>query len=170
MKNFFYSAKKIIRVALLIFVVISVGYLIAKESSSPLKNSSQKTENTPAPATSTRAAADHVTAYYFHGNFRCTSCKKIEAYSEAAIKEGFNKELSDGKLDFQIINVEQPENRHFIKDYSLVSKALVLVLKEKEMPIRSKNLDLVWQLLGSRDNFIRYVQSETRSFLNEVKK
>ena len=36
---------------------------------------------------------DYVCAYYFHGDFRCSNCYKIEKYSKEAIDKYFAKEL-----------------------------------------------------------------------------
>jgi hypothetical protein len=159
----------VVRLLLLLFVIGSVGYLFAKEYV-------WKDGGAPVPAAAPSAAApapanpDRLVAYYFHGNARCASCMKIEAYSRAAIEEGFPAELKDGRLSFEVVNIEEPENRHFIRDYALVTKSLVLVLKDRGREVRFKNLNLVWQLLGSRDEFKAYVQREVRGFLAEVKR
>lgn len=166
------AAKTIVRLVLLTFVVASVSYLIAKKDI--WNDEMTKTPSTSSPSVAASetspALPDHVVAYYFHGNFRCASCKKIEEYSHDAIQMGFAKELKDGKLKFEVINVEEKPNRHFIRDYSLVTKSLVLALKDGEREVRFKNLDLVWQLLGSHDEFVAYVQNEVRGFLGEVKR
>ena len=41
----------------------------------------------------------HVIAYYLHGNFRCITCRTIEAYAEEAITKGFADELASGRLE-----------------------------------------------------------------------
>ena len=35
-----------------------------------------------------------IVAYYFHGNKRCSTCRKLEAYSRKAIEGGFADELA----------------------------------------------------------------------------
>ena len=165
------TVKTAVRFVLLAFVVASAGYLIARENI--WSGGEQQTPSTPPLSAidyTTPAVPDHVVAYYFHGNFRCASCKKIEEYSHDAIQVGFAKELKDGTLKFEVINVEESPNRHFINDYALATKSLVLVLKDGDRQVRFKNLDLVWQLLGSRDEFVAYVQNEVRGFLGEVKR
>lgn len=162
------TVKMFLRITLLLIVVTSVSYLVAKEYVWDREEAA-----TTQVASTTEAAPltpDRVVAYYFHSNFRCVSCKKIEEYSRAAIEEGFAKELNDGKLQFEVVNVEEPLNRHFIRDYSLVTKSLVLVLKDGDKQVKYKNLDLVWQLLNSRDDFIAYVQNEVRGFSGEVRR
>ena len=107
-----------------------------------------------------------VIAYYFHTNTRCSTCMKIEAYSKEAIMNGFPEELKNGTLEMRIVNYEQPENRHFINDYKLVSKSLILVKIVNGKPVEWKNLKLVWQLTGRKDAFINYVRKEVKSYLS----
>jgi hypothetical protein len=74
-----------------------------------------------------RQDSHKVIVYYFHTNTRCSTCRKIEEYSQTAINLGFPDELENGSLELRIVNYERPENRHFIKDYKLVTKSLILV-------------------------------------------
>ncbi len=106
-----------------------------------------------------------VVAYYFHTNTRCSTCVKIEQYSHEAIEQGFPYELKNGTLDLRVVNYEQPENRHFIQDYKLVSKSLVLVNIVNGKQTRWTNLKMVWQLTGHKDAFLNYVRKEVRGYL-----
>lgn len=107
-----------------------------------------------------------VIAYYFHTNTRCSKCIKIEEYSHEAIEKGFPDELKNGTLELRVINYEQPENRHFIQDYKLVSKSLILVNFVKGKQAKWTNLKLVWQLTGHKDAFLNYVRKEVREYLS----
>lgn len=113
----------------------------------------------------TTALPHHVTAYYFHTTYRCTSCRKIEAYSLEAIEKGFPQELKDGRLVWRVVNVEEQGNEHFVKDYQLYTKSLVLVEENDSTQVRWENLAKVWELLGDKDGFVRYVQDNTRAYL-----
>lgn len=108
-----------------------------------------------------------VVAYYFHGQFRCSTCRKLEALSKEAISSGFAKELGSGRLAFRVVNVETPDTEHFVRDFQLVTKSLVLVEYRDGNVVRWKNLPKIWQLVRDREAFIRYVQEETRAFLGE---
>jgi len=44
------------------------------------------------------SAGDAVTAYYFHGTFRCPTCHKLEKYAKEAIENNFKNDLTSGKL------------------------------------------------------------------------
>lgn len=109
-----------------------------------------------------------VIAYYFHGNFRCTTCRTIEQYSRDAIHSYFKRELESEKLEFRPVNIEEPENRHLVREYQLVSKSLVLSLVTDGKELRWKNLADVWTLVSNKDKFFQYVKDEVESFLKET--
>ena len=122
---------------------------------------SVSTEQAAAPKTS----AHRVIAYYFHTNTRCSTCIKIEAYSHEAIEQGFPEELKNGTLEMRVVNYEQPENRHFMQDYMLVSKSLILVNMVNGKQTAWTNLKVVWHLTERKDAFLNYVRREVRGYL-----
>jgi len=109
--------------------------------------------------------ADGVVAIYFHGNVRCATCKKIESYADEAVQSGFAEALEDGALAWRVINVDDTENKHFIQDFQLVTRSVVLAEYREGKVVRWENLDKVWQLVRSKDQFVDYIQNETREFL-----
>jgi hypothetical protein len=123
------------------------------------------------PATSTNAEAQapgtEIVAYYFHGNLRCKTCKALEAFSEEAISEGFADQLSDRSLVSRVVNTDEPENKHFVTDFELVTKALVLVEYRDGEVTRFEDLKLIWQLVRDKDGFLKYVRDATREFIGE---
>lgn len=66
-----------------------------------------------------------------------------------------------------MVNTDEPENKHFIEDFQLVTKSVVLAEYHDGKIVRSKNLDKVWQLVRNKDDFIEYVQNEAGAFLGE---
>ena len=110
-----------------------------------------------------------VIAYYFHGDFRCVTCRNLEGYAREAIESNFKTELNAGAIIFKAVNVQKKENEHFINDYQLYSKALVLLLQKEGKEIRYKNLDKIWQLVGNKKKYLNYVKREMASFIKEKK-
>lgn len=108
-----------------------------------------------------------IIAYYFHTTYRCASCRAIKAYSRDAIESAFADELKDGRILWKVVNVEARGNEHFVKDYGLYTKSLVLVNEVRGKPAEWKNLEQVWQLLQEKPKFLRYVQDETRAYLTD---
>ena len=110
----------------------------------------------------------HVVAYYFHGNFRCFNCYRIEQYSKEAIEQYFKDELDSGKLVFKIINIEEKGNEQFIKDYQLYTKSLIISLVKNGKEVKFDNLTKVWEFLGNKQRFYDYVRDEIAAFLKEL--
>jgi len=114
-------------------------------------------------------AASKVIAYYFHGDFRCSNCYKIEKYSKEAVDKYFFKELASGELEYKVINLDERGNEHFAVDYKLYTKSLVISKITGGRESEYKNLEKVWNYLGDKEAFYNYVKEETVKFLKENK-
>ncbi|MDP2755714.1 MAG: nitrophenyl compound nitroreductase subunit ArsF family protein [Nitrospirota bacterium] len=137
--------------------------------SRPLKEPATKQkEEAPSPHTAVKSQNSKLIAYYFHGTFRCTTCRTIEQYSHDAIQMYFAKELGNGRLEFRPVNIEEPENKHFIQDYQLVTRSLVLSLMSDGKETKWNNLADVWKLVRDKDKFFQYVKDEVEKFLKET--
>ena len=47
-----------------------------------------------------------VVVYYFHGNYRCSSCTRIEQLTLTAVGEAFETDIKNGVLEIKVKNVE----------------------------------------------------------------
>jgi hypothetical protein len=139
-----------------VFVVASVVYVVADSFHTRVKGADEK-----------GGAARRVIVYYFHGEYRCPTCRAIEQYAHEALKTGFPEALQSGALEWRAVNVEDPEHQHFIDDYQLSTKSLILAEMDGENQVRWKNLDQIWVLVSNKSAFISYVQEETRAYLEE---
>jgi hypothetical protein len=117
----------------------------------------------------TRSAtpSHYFTATYFHGSFRCATCQQIETLSAKAINNNFANELKTGSLVWGTVNVDEPDNRHFVKDYQLYTRSLIITEIRDEKEVRWKNLEKVWGLVRNEEEFNRYVSSEIRSWMGQ---
>jgi len=106
-------------------------------------------------------------AFYFHGNRRCASCIKIEKYTKESLDSLFQKELSDGRILWQVVNTDLDSNQHFLKDYNLYTRSVVLVDMHDGKQARWKNLEKVWEYLNSKNSFSIYIRDEVNDFLKE---
>jgi hypothetical protein len=119
-------------------------------------------------AASQKEGSGKVVAFYFHGNYRCSNCKKIEQYSREAIEKYFKEQLKTKRLVFDIINIDLPENKHFTEDYQLYTRSLIIAEFKDGKQVRWKNLTKVWNYLNDRDKFCKYVQSEIQKYLEHI--
>ena len=167
--------KTIITVVLLGFVGASVVYLVIKESGGKASDPARPQTNEQTGSTKEDAQIPvawekkvtnrKVVAYYFHGNMRCMTCRKIEAYTKEAMETGFPEALKDGRLELRVVNVDEPDNEHFVQDYQLVTRSVVIAEFEGERQKQWKNLQQVWELVGNKQAFLKYVQDQTGSYL-----
>ena len=111
------------------------------------------------------AAGKHFVAYYLHGKARCVSCTTIEKLTKIALDTHFADAQKSGLMDVRILNVETPENRHYIQDYQITNQSVVLSELQDGKEIRWKNLKQVWRLFRDETAFDDYIRTETDAFL-----
>ncbi len=116
-------------------------------------------------STQKKPEATCVIAYYFHGNFRCATCRAIEQLSRESIEKNFKSHIKSGKLTFLVINIDKTENEHFIQDYQLVTRSLVITRVKNGKEIEWKNLPGVWKYVRDEQAFDDYVKNEIQSYL-----
>ncbi len=110
-----------------------------------------------------------IIVYYFHGDYRCPTCLKLEKLSRVAVEENFKKEFSSGLLKYLSVNVDRPENRHFVDDFGLFTKSLVVVEEDGGKVKRYKNLQKIWVLVRDEAAFKNYVKDEVKGFIHGSK-
>lgn len=106
-----------------------------------------------------------VIVFYFHGNFRCSTCKRIERLTVEAVTETFGDELKNGLLELNVVNVEKPENNHFIKEYQLYTRSVIVSEVTDGTEQRWENLNKVWELVRNEEAFKHYIQKEIAGYL-----
>lgn len=134
--------------------VILLGVsLLAGTPSNPKENG-----NMPA------SGKDGLIVYYFYSNVRCPSCLKIEAYTRHLLESRFAAELKAGAIIWRPLNVETPGNEHFMDDFKLYTKSVVLVRQDQGRIVHWKNLPRIWELLTDEGAFADYIAGEIDAF------
>ena len=107
--------------------------------------------------------------YYFHGNRRCATCKKIEAQAKSVVESAFAAKIKQGELTFTSVNTDEEQNKHFINDFNLLSSGVVIVKTNGKGEVQKyKNLPKVWPLAWKEDSFNSYVKDEINKFFMEI--
>ncbi len=110
-------------------------------------------------------AESQVLVRYFHSNIRCSTCLAFEDWSKTAA-ESFPQELASGKLKWQVINFDEPENKHYIKDYDLAEKSLVLSRIEDGKEVEWKNVEEFWDFdEGQKNEFVAFTKGLIEDYL-----
>ncbi|GAB4032146.1 MAG: hypothetical protein Fur0012_10300 [Elusimicrobiota bacterium] len=188
------SVYKALKYLLMVFIAISIAavvYKIAKPCCSNDEKTQDVSETTTAsPPTGKNANEEALPAekikaqknqqqlksapqesktavvYYFYTNTRCSSCKAIEAYTREAVETQLSSGYNGWKVEFKGVNVDLRENSHFIQDYWLNSKSVVVQKFQDGKPENWGLLRDVWQLLGNKETFINYIVSETKKVID----
>ncbi|MBP7585996.1 MAG: hypothetical protein KBA61_18270 [Spirochaetes bacterium] len=113
---------------------------------------------------STAQSQDSTVVYYFHGQFRCHSCTRIEELTAKALRAGFSKELAGGAMVWRPTNIDDQKNHRFIRDYQLKTRSVILSKQRNGKEVRWKNLPEIWSRLQDEASFTSYIQNEIREF------
>jgi len=171
------KTKTIINIVLFSFIFGSVTYLVINEVRSRHRSVAAETDlpavaDNQVPSSevavsgkSSPQLSQKVVVYYFHGTARCPTCRKFESYSNEAFQEAFAEELKNGRLEWRVVNVDKLSNKHFVSDYQLYSKSIVIVKIQNGKQIAWKNLNRIWELVRDKETFVKYVQDEVSTYL-----
>lgn len=179
------APSKLVKYALAAFVAVSIGAAIYKAlpcCSGDGAAEAAAVEAAPAaPAVAASPAARQqknasvntlpektAVVYYFYTDTRCSSCTTIEEYTREAVAKHFVQPYKGWRVEFRGVNIEDKANEHFVQDYWLNSKAVVVQKFEGDKPRKWGLLKSVWQLLGDKEKFMDYVAAETRKVIDEV--
>ncbi|OPZ79199.1 MAG: hypothetical protein BWY78_00191 [Alphaproteobacteria bacterium ADurb.Bin438] len=100
--------------------------------------------------------------YYFHDDVRCASCRLIEQYTTEVYNENFKDDF-----ELKVIDISIENNRHFVKDYTLYTKSVILSKIKDGKEVEFKNLDKIWQYLRDKKKSKAYLKEEINNFLKE---
>ena len=171
------KTKTIITIVLLVFVAASIGYLITKELRALAQSAPDETYSPPVinnkgvssedanVVKSPVESSQEVVVYYFRNNFRCAKCRKFESYSDEVLRTAFSDALNGGRLEWKVINIDEPVNKHFVRDYQLYTKSIIVAKIQDGKQTEWKNLEKIWDLVGDKAVFVKYIKDEVTAYL-----
>ncbi len=150
----------------LLFVALVLGAATAWYPAPLLGNEPVTKEDATATTTESKSGSqDQITVYYFHGTRRCKTCRTIEAYAKEAVEGKYSEQLKSGRLKWNVVNTDEPDNEHFVEDFGLVSSSLVVVEVDGGRMTRYQVLQDAWTLVRDKPRFIEYVQRSIGEYL-----
>ena len=106
-----------------------------------------------------------VIVYYLYFMPRCQTCLDMEAYAKEAVESDFSEDLKQGRVEWHAYNTDLEDYKHFWDDFKLETKSLIVVEMQDGKQVRWKNCEKIWDLVGAKPDFLKYVQDEVRSYL-----
>ncbi|MGC9329037.1 MAG: nitrophenyl compound nitroreductase subunit ArsF family protein [Candidatus Hinthialibacter sp.] len=158
------KSKQVITIVLLVFVAATVAAMMYQE----FRPAVSEEDDYAAAVSNEEQLPVQIIAYYFFGNQRCPTCMNIEAYTQESLVSNFQDELDMNLIVWKPVNVERAGNEHFIQDFQLNMKMVVLAIMEEGELTTWKKLEDVWPLSGDREAFLDYIKTETEAYLKEI--
>jgi len=150
--------RKIISGLLIAFVIAAVVTLALRGREVP--PSPVQPTATPTAIVEQPAAASRLVAFYFHGDKRCTSCNAIERLT----REALQAEVDAKALEIRSVNVDTPADAHYVEDFQLSMRTVVLAEEAGGKPVRYKRLDECWDRFGDPADFTAYIRASLKDF------
>ena len=105
------------------------------------------------------------TVTYFFSEPRCKTCRTIESLTRETVEGSFAGELGEGQLTFRLVDTDQEENQHYVDDFQLITKSVVITEEKNGTVVRFKILQKVWELVHDPGAFRKYITDEVRAFM-----
>jgi len=159
-------------IAAVTFAATAFGLAGCTQSSAKGNEAAAQMATAPKAATASAqadSASDKVIVYYFHGTRRCPTCLGIQETIAKTIRERFAAETASGALAFKEINFEEPENKHFVKEYSLGFSTMVVVANKGQATLKWDNFNKVWDYAHNPEALTEYTEKGVRAYLAMLK-
>lgn len=108
---------------------------------------------------------DQVIMTYFISGTRCESCETIEALARETAEKDFPDALSNKSLVFRVIDTGDASRHHYIKDYQLTSKTVILSHRVQGKETEWSDMSKVWDLLDDGPAFHAYLGEQIQKYL-----
>jgi hypothetical protein len=113
-------------------------------------------------------APEVIQVTYFSSDVRCATCVRIERLTRETVAKNFAAELASGLIVLQTINLDGPGNEHFVQDYQLVSKTVIVSDRAKGQEVQWENLQEVWSKQKDEQAFETYIVDAVRRHLGSM--
>ena len=94
--------------------------------------------------------------------------ERLSKRNKETVEKYFSKQVQAGAIVYKAVNIEKEGNAHFIEDYQLYTKSVVLSLVKDGKEVKYKNLTKVWEYLRDKTKFEDYEKEEIKDFLKEL--
>ncbi|MCK5698554.1 MAG: hypothetical protein KAH93_01815 [Candidatus Aenigmarchaeota archaeon] len=110
-------------------------------------------------ATNTEGMAiQKIEVFHFHRTQQCYSCKTVGAYAEETVKTYFSDELNSGKIVFEHINAELPENKERTTKYGATGSSLWIGVYMADGSFSKEENTNVWYKIKDKQDYMNYLK------------
>jgi hypothetical protein len=149
----FKKIKDLLKVLLVCFTLISVGYMLGKNATESRDSESEisSTDN-------------YVAVYYLHSTFRCETCNQIEAMTRDLLEREYRAAMENGDIHWR--EIDFMKNTAMAKQFDVAASCVVVARIRNGHIDDYQRLDDVWTLLNDRAAFDNYIRIAIETYLN----
>ncbi len=151
----------VLRWVLLLFVVATLGVFAANLSH---RNNSDQTVTGNLVHDLSLPFQSGVLVLQFHRPQRCAFCDDMEAHTRDALALYFADEISQERLAYRLVNMEQPQFEQMRRQHGIFTSTLLFVEIAGGAEVRSRIVAAAWDLTDRREAFIEMLRVELNSF------
>lgn len=104
----------------------------------------------------------------FHSTHRCMTCNAIEANTKYTLNTYFKKELSDDKISFQVINVDEKENEKIAEKFEASGTALFLNVIKNGKETQIDLTEFAFMNGNNQETFSKELKTKIETELNTL--
>jgi len=103
---------------------------------------------------------------HFHATSQCSSCIAVGKLAEETVNTYFANELKSGKITFQHLNVELPENYELAEKYGSAGASLWIGAYYKDGKFSKEENVNVWYKINNKEDYMNYLKGVIESKLS----
>ncbi|MBL7648667.1 MAG: hypothetical protein JNK74_21025 [Candidatus Hydrogenedentes bacterium] len=149
------SFQSLFTTLVLLFALGSMAYVVLSEGAA-------SGAVDPAPA----SPVTELIVYYMDMGKDCTTCQNLEVYTREVLEAHFKNDLTRGRVEWRRVDVDLAANTHFVDEFRLYTKAVVLVRFEGGRQTEYRSLSRIWELVYDKEAYMNYVRGEVRAALD----
>ena len=106
---------------------------------------------------SANTVVSKIEVFHFHGTNQCTSCIAVGALAEETVNTYFSDEVKSGKIVFDHINGDLPENKLKVMQYGATGSSLWLGVYDNNGFHPEQNTN-VWYKIDDKEAYKTYLK------------
>jgi hypothetical protein len=143
---------------LLIFALISIGFIFGKHSvktqiASPEKSSEFIDK------------ANRVAVYYLHSTFRCVTCNTIEKMTKELLDAAYAQEMKKGEIIWKEEDFQQ--NEKIAQKFEVLASCVVVAQIINGEISDYRRLDEVWTKMSDQEEFNKYISKAIDRYIGK---
>lgn len=148
-----HKLQKIASGVLIAFTLISLGYMLGKNSIRPETHHS-----------GISSADNYIAVYYVHTTFRCETCNTIERMTKDLLYDKYGSALENDTIRWQ--EIDFMKNQDIAKQFGVSASCVVVARVDGGKVSEFKRLDEVWTRMKDPAAFNSYISDAIDGYLS----